>query len=77
MSELLDELLNGQDPKEPFSTDGLRADLRKALAERVLNAEMDHRLASAAPAGAPGRMRVQPARLAGATCATATAPKQC
>jgi putative transposase len=51
-NELLDELLKDQDPKKLFSTDGLLADLKKALAERVLNAEMDHHLASAAPAGA-------------------------
>jgi putative transposase len=50
--ELLDELLKGQDPKRLFSTDGLLGELKKALAERALNAELEHHLASEAPAGA-------------------------
>ena len=37
----LDELLSGRDPKEVFSKDGLFDELKKALAERVLNAELD------------------------------------
>src|SRR3954470_8136685 len=36
----LDELLSGRDPKEVFSKDGLFDELKKALAERVLNAEL-------------------------------------
>jgi len=39
--ELLDELLAGQDAKAVFERDGLLDDLKKALAERILNAEMD------------------------------------
>ena len=42
--ELLDELLKGQDPREVFSSDGLLQDLKQALAQRVLEAEMDHHL---------------------------------
>lgn len=42
--ELLDELLSGRDPKKLFESDGLLDELKKALAERVLNAEMDHHL---------------------------------
>jgi putative transposase len=42
--ELLDELLKGQDPKRVFSSDGLFGELKKALAERILNAELDHHL---------------------------------
>jgi putative transposase len=42
--ELLDELLAGQDPKKVLSCEGLMGDLKKALAERILNAEMDHHL---------------------------------
>jgi putative transposase len=42
--EILDELLKDQDPKKMFSTEGLLGELEKALAERVLNAEMDHHL---------------------------------
>ena len=42
---LLDQLLAGADPKTAFDADGLLDDLKKALAERALNAEMDHHLA--------------------------------
>ena len=41
----LDQLLAGADAKTAFDPDGLLDDLKKALAERVLNAEMDHHLA--------------------------------
>lgn len=40
-AELLDQLLAGQDPKTLFEQDGLLSELKKALAERMLNAEMD------------------------------------
>jgi putative transposase len=43
-NELLDELLEGRDPKTLFEKDGLLDDLKKSLAERVLNAELDHHL---------------------------------
>jgi putative transposase len=38
-------LLKDKDPKTIFSSEGLLGELKKALAERVLNAEMDHHLA--------------------------------
>src|ERR671921_1814927 len=41
---VLDQLLAGADPKTAFDPGGLLDDLKKALAERVLNAEMDHHL---------------------------------
>jgi putative transposase len=41
-NEILDELLKDKDPKTIFSSEGLLGELKKALAERVLNAEMDH-----------------------------------
>jgi len=44
-SELIEELLAGKDPAEVFAQDGLLDELRKALAERILNAEMDQHLA--------------------------------
>src|SRR5215208_6071945 len=47
----LDQLLDGRDPKEVFNKDGLFDELKKALAERVLNAELDDHLESEAPAG--------------------------
>lgn len=46
--EVLDELLAEAGGKDVFGKDGLFNDLKKALAERILNAEMDHHLASEA-----------------------------
>src|ERR1044072_8882757 len=46
---VLDELLAGADPKSVFEPNGLIDDLKKALAERVLNAGMDHHLAGEEP----------------------------
>jgi putative transposase len=42
--EFVDELLKDVDPKQVFASEGLMAELNKALAERMLNAEMDHHL---------------------------------
>ena len=42
--EVLDQLLAGRDPNEVFSKDGLLDDLKKALSERILNAELDEHL---------------------------------
>jgi putative transposase len=42
--ELLDQLLAGRDPNEVFTKDGLLDDLKKALSERILNAELDEHL---------------------------------
>ena len=50
---LLDQLLAGADPKTAFDPNGLLDELKKALAERALNAEMDHHLAN----GEPGNSR--------------------
>src|SRR3712207_2521499 len=41
---ILDQLLAGADPKTAFGPNGLLDGLKKALAERALNAEMDHHL---------------------------------
>ena len=43
---LLDQLLAGADPKTAFDANGLLDELKKALAERALNAEMDHHIAT-------------------------------
>jgi hypothetical protein len=40
--DVLDELLAGADGKDVFGKNGLFDELKKALAERMLNAEMDH-----------------------------------
>jgi putative transposase len=42
--ELLDQLLGGRDPNEVFAKGGLLDDLKKALSERILNAELDEHL---------------------------------
>src|SRR5437773_884051 len=42
--ELLDELLAGHNAKTVFENDGLLDELKKALAERILNTELDHHL---------------------------------
>ncbi len=49
--DTLDQLLSGRDPKEVFSKDGLFDELKKALAERVLIAELDDHLDGEAAAG--------------------------
>ena len=41
---LLDQLLAGANPKTALEPNGLLDELKKALAERALNAEMDHHL---------------------------------
>ena len=43
---ILDQLLAGAEAKTAFDQGGLLDELKKALAERALNAEMDHHLAS-------------------------------
>ena len=37
--DLLDQLLAGRDPKDVFNKDGLVDELKKALSERILNAD--------------------------------------
>jgi hypothetical protein len=46
---VLDQLLAGAGARTALGPNGLIDDLKKALAERVLDAEMEHRLASAEP----------------------------
>jgi putative transposase len=53
--ELLDQLLAGRDPSELFSKDGLLDDLKKALSERILNAELDEHLDEERSEGATNR----------------------
>ena len=53
--DVLDQLLAGRDPKDAFSKDGLFDDLKKALAERILNAEMDEHLDDESAAGKANR----------------------
>ena len=59
-NELVEELLAGRDPSEVFAQDGLLDELKKALAERILNAELDQHLAaerSGAAGEGPGNHR--------------------
>jgi putative transposase len=53
--EVLDQLLAGRDPKAIFGKDGLFDDLKKHLAERILNAEMDDHLDGEAEEGKANR----------------------
>lgn len=54
--DLLDRLLEGRDPSELFARDGLLDDLKKALSECILNAELDEHLgAEQSAAEAPRR----------------------
>ena len=48
---LTDQLLAGREPKEVFNKDGLFDELKKALAGRVLNAEIDDHLDGEAASG--------------------------
>jgi putative transposase len=49
--ELLDQLLGGTDPRTALADGGLLDGLKKALAERALNAELDHHLEGGEPDG--------------------------
>jgi putative transposase len=51
----LDQLLAGRDPAKVFTDGGLVDELKKALANRVLNAELDDHLAGEAAAGKSNR----------------------
>jgi putative transposase len=48
---LLDQALDGTDPRTAFNPDGVLDALKKALAERMLNAEMDQHLGGEAADG--------------------------
>src|ERR687885_823169 len=49
--EMLDQLLNGADPRAALAEGGLLDGLKKALAERALNAELEHHLETGEPDG--------------------------
>ena len=49
--EVLDQLLAGSDPRAALADGGLLDGLKKALAERVLDAELDHHLEGGEPDG--------------------------
>src|SRR5450432_1237468 len=51
--DTLDQLLVGRDPKEVFNKDGLFDELKKALAERILNAELEDHLGGEPADGKP------------------------
>jgi putative transposase len=58
--DTLDQLLSGRDPEQVFAKDGLLDELKKALAERVLNAELDDHLDGEAAAGKPNHRNGYP-----------------
>jgi len=53
-NEIVEELLKGADPKKVFSSDGLLDEIKKALAERMLSAELDEHLQSEGTAAEGG-----------------------
>jgi putative transposase len=53
-NEIVDELLKGADPKKVFSSEGLLEEIKKALAERILNAELDDHLQNEAAGSESG-----------------------
>jgi len=55
-NELLDQLLAGGAASAAFVQGGFLDSLKKAMAERALNAEMDHHLTSDEGAGKPSRV---------------------
>lgn len=59
-NEIVDELLKGADPKKVFSSEGLLDEIKKALAERILNAELDEHLQNETSAGATGSVAPGP-----------------
>ena len=53
--DVLDQLLAGRDPQELFAKDGLLDELKKALSERMLSAELDDHLESESADGVGNR----------------------
>ena len=53
--DVLDQLLSGRDPGELFSKDGLIDELKKALSERILSAELDDHLETETAEGVVNR----------------------
>ena len=53
--DMLDQLLAGRDPQDLFAKDGLLDELKKALSERMLSAELDAHLESEGAEGAMNR----------------------
>lgn len=53
--DVLDQLLAGRDPQDLFAKDGLLDELKKALSERMLSAELDDHLESEGAEGAVNR----------------------
>jgi putative transposase len=43
-NEIVDELLKDGEPKRIFSSEGLLSEIKKALAERMLDTELDQHL---------------------------------
>ncbi|RSY01732.1 IS256 family transposase, partial [Sphingomonas koreensis] len=53
--DMLDQLLAGRDPQDLFAKDGLLDELKKALSERMLSAELDDHLKNEGAEGAINR----------------------
>ncbi|MBN8819829.1 MAG: transposase, partial [Sphingomonas sp.] len=53
--DMLDQLLAGRDPQDLFAKDGLLDELKKALSERMLSAELEEHLEAESAEGALNR----------------------
>ena len=75
--EVLDQLLAGRDPATLFGQDGLLDELKKALSERILNAELDAHLETEAGADRQNRRngRSQKTALTGTSKVTLDIPR--
>ncbi len=60
--EVVDQLLAGRDPATVFESGGLVDELKKRLAERILNGELDHHLSAEAEEEAGNHATVTAAR---------------
>ncbi len=72
--KLVEELLEDADPRAVFSPDGRLSDPKKALVERMLNAELDQYLASVASSATCGETTGHPVP---AITAAAVARRRC
>ena len=66
--EVLDQLLAGHDPQDVFGKGGLVDELKKALSERILKAEIDDHLTEESAGGSPCRPPTSPTGAARSWC---------
>jgi putative transposase len=77
--DMLDQLLAGRDPQDLFAKDGLLDELKKALSERMLSAELDDHLENEGAGGAINRRKGSSRKtvLTGTSKVTLDVPRDC